>query len=840
MRCNITQTAMQSFLSIAPELGINDLPKDWRTVMKYSIQGSDAGLSEVWKTTEVCGHCFLISFLETDLQNLPRCDDCGISRITCSLCDYRCIVASSIGNRSRKLLTNCYVCGANADVDVTVRSYLFDIKTQLRSMFSRKSDCEALLSPFRSSDMQFYNLRPVQTPSTSSTFNLDTDNGSYGPTQHVFECSKNWEEDWPLHCASSKYFKELWHGKRFYESSLFREHGMRSVLYELGLDWFPPHKEKQNYSVGVISACPANLPMELRSDLRYMFVLGVIEGPHEPKHVLKLLQPLFENFQSLDENGVVVFDALTQTDIKVHATLGLCVCDSPAASRLGAFVFPGRAFMPCIRCCYKGRICGHTDPIDDPSQITIWDNEAVRNPTRSVREPPVLFAGDSKRKIMKVEHVSFTEFNVICEDQLRLDVHVRADQVQMGNLLFDKGHTKASERAVARELRVNGVSPLILISSKRFSIVLDFGMDALHTLLKGIALKMLELTFDKRYKKMTFNIHYHKKSGSIFRNRVRRLKFQEREDPPTRLHKSAGGLKAAQIWLFCKVMALATLRQIIPHCVYSLWTKLTTIVSGILHTHVSKRWVLSEESNGLAEQIRSFYQDYLECYGLCHMPFNFHWFLHCRLDCINWSSLRSHSAFKFERLNHELMVAPRSNAETKITQSMVRVVCELGIRLNARSTEQTHHVRSKWPTSLPPAESIPALSALRGKSFVSKRGTDQFSNVWDVGDYITAIDHSTGESAFLCGSIIAQIATFLNVYDEVWALLYPVRVSIANRYRINGAYQIGAQDVSYDTESFRLLCLSRVPEDIHICAVCSFRTDDGTTLHLPLCGPLPF
>ena len=103
-----------------------------------------------------------------------------------------------------------------------------------------------------------------------------------------------------------------------------------------------------------------------------MFVLGVIEGPHEPKHVLKLLQPLFENFQSLDENGVVVFDALTQTDIKVHATLGLCVCDSPAASRLGAFVFPGRAFMPCIRCCYKGQICGHTDPIDDPSQITTW------------------------------------------------------------------------------------------------------------------------------------------------------------------------------------------------------------------------------------------------------------------------------------------------------------------------------------------------------------------------------------------------------------------------------------------------------------------------------------
>ena len=84
LRCNITQTAMQSFLSIAPELGINDLPKDWRTVMKYSIQGSDAGLSEVWKTTEVCGHCFLISFLETDLQNLPRCDDCGISRITSS------------------------------------------------------------------------------------------------------------------------------------------------------------------------------------------------------------------------------------------------------------------------------------------------------------------------------------------------------------------------------------------------------------------------------------------------------------------------------------------------------------------------------------------------------------------------------------------------------------------------------------------------------------------------------------------------------------------------------------------------------------------------------------
>ena len=819
LECNITLSAMQSFLKIAVNLGLRDLPGDWRTVIRRTDNDIPSNMAQrVWKVVEVCGSCFLISFDENDLKSAPKCPTCNVSRITCSLCQYRCVVASSVGNKSRKSLPNCSVCGAHANVHFTKRSYLFDVRDHIKRLFSNESDCLHLLSPFQSNSQCFYSI--------SNT------NGSKS-----FETTQNWEALWPQMCADSPFFKELWHGRRFYQHPIFRTHGMRSVLYEVGLDWFPPHKEKQNYSVGVLAAFPANFPMNLRSDLRYMFVLGIIEGPREPKHTLKLVQPIFEMFAELESKGIMVLDSLTQSNTLVHATVALCVCDSPAAAKLGAFVHHS-AYMPCIRCCYKGQICGHLDPIDGEPTTTSWDNEAVRNPLRHDREPPVLRLGIPNRRRNKHEHIAFVDCSLLDDNQLRQHSHICDDQTEFAHLLFTPGHTKASVANLARVLRVSGVSALNLIPN--FSLVHDFAIDALHTLLKGIALKLIELTFNKKYKSNRFNIKYYKHSSTTFNNRLRRMQFPERQDTPKRLHASTGGLKAGQIWIFCKTQCLAALQGLVPKAVFCLWEKLSTLVSGLLHTHVSKLWVMRSDNTGLGGLLRSFYSDYLETFGPCHMPYNFHLMLHVRLDCLNWSSLRCHSAFKFERINHELMIAPRSNAESKVTQSIVRAVTELALRLD-KVDASPHVKRCKWPDTLPNWADIPCLAMFAGVTTTcSAKGKDEFSNVWEVGKYITVLDHTDGSSKYITGSPVAKIETFINYNNDCWALIYPVATSNDYSFRIKGAHALSEADLIIDVHLFQVILISHVPEAVHISSVCSFVTDCDIHLVIPMCGPIPF
>ena len=214
-----------------------------------------------------------------------------------------------------------------------------DIVDHIRFLFSSKKTALALLSPFKSTDGALYT---VPSPVTGL--------GHSDPSQCTsFQVHDGWLNIWREACTNVRYFdKELWHGERFYMHPIFEQHGMRSVLFEVSLDWFPPHKDK-NYSVGVLSCCPANLTMNERSDLDNMFVLAVIEGPNEPVHTLALLQPVFKKIAVLGRDGVKVFDCLSNREIIVHAGVGLCVCDTPAAARLGAFIGHS-GYMPCVKC----------------------------------------------------------------------------------------------------------------------------------------------------------------------------------------------------------------------------------------------------------------------------------------------------------------------------------------------------------------------------------------------------------------------------------------------------------------------------------------------------------
>ena len=378
---------MTDLLKIAPSIGLKDLPPDWRKVIRLEKRLHQS--TEVSEVVEVCSNCFLHRFPPDVISSTPKCSFCSYSRLFCPRCDYRCILASSIGNKSKKYIAHCMACGVNSGVKVTVRSYIFNVAEHIGYLFGEKTKAMSLLQPFQNETEKLFTLKSSVTGQFHAT------------CEHaVFEECDGWLEKWRTMCKKSNYLKELWHGERFYNHSLFEEHGMRSLLFEVSLDWFPPHKDKQKYSVGVLSCAPANLSLQQRSDMSNIFVLAVIEGPSEPLHTLALLQPVFKKFASIDAEGLNVFDSLTKRDITVHATVGLCVCDSPATSKLGAFIGHS-AYMSCFRCCYKACLCGcKFNTADGSFKRCTWNNESLVNPS-STSAPSVLNSGrkdDGKKK----------------------------------------------------------------------------------------------------------------------------------------------------------------------------------------------------------------------------------------------------------------------------------------------------------------------------------------------------------------------------------------------------------------------------------------------------------
>ena len=820
---------MQDFLKIAPELGFNNLPPDWRSVIRLDKRLHHS--TKVSEVVEVCSSCFLHRFPPDVISNATKCSYCSYSRLFCPRCEYRCILGSSIGNKSRKYIAHCMACGANSGVKVTIRSYIFDVAEHLTFLFGHQKKALSLLQPFVHESEKLFSLEYPVTGHSSGR----AKHPSFAPTH-------GWLEKWRSICKSSKFFKELWHGERFYNHSIFEEHGMRSVLFEVSLDWFPPHKDKQKYSVGVLSCCPANLTMHERSDLSNVFVLAVIEGPSEPVHTLALLQPVFKKFAAIDRNGLKVFDSITNTSITVHATVGLCVGDTPATAKLGAFIGHS-AYMPCFRCCYKACLCGcKFNTEDGRCRRCTWNNESLINPS-SNSVPPCLDPGrrdDEKKK--KGEHMSFIENALISRQQLRSDLDIRQDQVRIGLFIWSPGYVKAEYKRMKTEFRSSCVSPLSIIPSSRFNIVNDMCLDGMHNLFKGIVLRLIELTFDSKYEKHAFNLNHNTKKLGEFADRMRRFRWSTRDSAPQRLHKSTGGLKAAEIWFFVRVQCLIALRDLLPTQAYIVWTLLVKLVCPLMHTHVSKYWVINENGVTLQRSIRIFYERYLDYYGKCHMPYNFHMLLHCRIDCIDWSTLRSHSTFKFERLYHELIGAPRSNGSNKLTQSIVRAASELRSRYLTTSPPEVSakHV-VPWPPTLPLMNEIPCVQDIICQ-FPSVQIVSTceglYGGSWKLGDLITVIDHSNGHPIYMGGTLACTIEVIMFTKSGYIALLYPVQDPPIRVRLALGSFRLGNRGTVVPSK-FTTVNLSNVPVHVHVCHVARYDDASGPTVFVPLCGPMP-
>ena len=87
------------------------------------------------------------------------------------------------------------------------------------------------------------------------------------------------------------YDGQVWNDFQFYNNQPFlSEPGNYGLM--LNMDFFQPYKQIQ-YSLGAMYLTVLNLPRKLRNKAQNVILVGLIPGPHEPKHDINTyLSPL--------------------------------------------------------------------------------------------------------------------------------------------------------------------------------------------------------------------------------------------------------------------------------------------------------------------------------------------------------------------------------------------------------------------------------------------------------------------------------------------------------------------------------------------------------------------
>ena len=115
----------------------------------------------------------------------------------------------------------------------------------------------------------------------------------------------------------------------------------------LNLDWFQPYKHL-TYSVDVIYLSVLNLPCHLRYNEANTILVGILPGPHEPKHTVNTYLQLLVN-DLLDLWRGIPMNVQGLGEKYVRAAL-LCVSsDSPAGRKACGFL-NHNAHLGCTKC----------------------------------------------------------------------------------------------------------------------------------------------------------------------------------------------------------------------------------------------------------------------------------------------------------------------------------------------------------------------------------------------------------------------------------------------------------------------------------------------------------
>ena len=94
------------------------------------------------------------------------------------------------------------------------------------------------------------------------------------------------------------YNGNVWRQFNEYAGQLFLSHPHNLALI-LNMDFFQPYKHI-NYSIGAIYAVVMNLPRGIRYKREDVILIGLMPGPHEPKHdINSFIEPLVDELLEL-------------------------------------------------------------------------------------------------------------------------------------------------------------------------------------------------------------------------------------------------------------------------------------------------------------------------------------------------------------------------------------------------------------------------------------------------------------------------------------------------------------------------------------------------------------
>lgn len=124
-----------------------------------------------------------------------------------------------------------------------------------------------------------------------------------------------------------------------------------NIAFMLCVDWVKPFKRGQ-YHFGTVYLVVLNLPRSERHLRRWVNVVGIIPGPHEPKmHMNTYLKPLVDDLLLLWHGIDILLDD-TQETITVKAMLFCVSCDIPALRKVTQFL-SHKANKGCNMCRFE-------------------------------------------------------------------------------------------------------------------------------------------------------------------------------------------------------------------------------------------------------------------------------------------------------------------------------------------------------------------------------------------------------------------------------------------------------------------------------------------------------
>ena len=805
------------------------IPKDFRTVHSAFVNETDDVSDELIDSDNVpgvttkffCESCSMYEFENTDILAKKPCSVCNVVTVKCAFarCRASCVATSRLGKRSIYQLSLCPQCKAGPKSPKTTRIYFFDLDSQVRRFFRNELASKSALAPFHVQD-------------NVPLFTIDKTDQKLVP-------NFGWYETWMTHINGLNYKSETWHGSRFFNHPIWKEHGMRSLLLSIFIDWFPPFKKK-GYSVGILSCAVLNLPASCRNKGFNVWPLAILEGPGLINSTYIPFRRLCQDFESFFYNGIRVRDAMTNSLVTVHGVLAQVIGDCPALAKIGMHNGPS-SYFSCHRCGFKGVICGHDQTLAEPAR---YDNVNF-NPSFMKEIDRETLSG-SIRKKTKSEHIVWLDTDLVKRENLREDGSVLSDQFRVWDKLNSAttmNWTESRMRKWTSKFRVNGLSPLVHVP--HLSLVHDLTTESMHFFIKGILLQLAELTFSQRkpHNKKPYNINRSPDVANTFLVRMQRFKLplgvHSQQALPGHVHFA----KAEPLYTFLKVQALIALEGLVNPQTYECWRLMSVVGCGLLHTHVPKWWI----DTHLEALVKQLAETFKAQFGECEMRLGWHFLLHSRLDFENWSTSRSHWAFPGERFCGALIRQVRNASLAKITPSLVR---NSSRALAAMNLEGEAFSTSNWPARAHAMDMLSLPESLRAQVRgyqtrgyqLFEKGVGYYNTVWSLNDFAWMCDHNdiTVSPTSRLYKIVAILRPKNEKIDRDKTHIFVMRRLDEIRLR-TGYNNVFAWTLLEPLQSDGLVIdTSLEAPSLHMCEVAQFQCVNSGTQFIPICGNISF